>query len=473
MRFWLEEHNSMSRSTAVRYTVHAPAMRSNVLSTCGDILAALAGIGASVMVQFIGDLPMAELIVLFVGMPMLIVYRKRALRRDLLWVYALMAFWLFNQILTDIYRITPRYDWMRGNAAIVFFAMDLAFISMLLEKNTRRKILFFVGLIFTTLLQARFAPSDLAQQNMWKFGYSGGVNLGIVLISCYFYNRRQYLVTLALLLAICGVNLLLNFRSPVLLLMLMIAMVVPVIPEQIGPWRVLPPEGTRMRFVVLITLAIVATSLAGVAVTWASTKGWLGEEAQRKNEAQANVQGGLLIGGRPEILVSSIAVKDSPILGHGSWAKDFKYLEILSDILEERGMESGDVDSQEEDSEGVIPAHSHLMSAWVWAGIMGAVFWVYVFWIMVKSVAYLGIKRPPFAPLLAFLQIEMMWDILFSPFGSSRRIVESVVLIMALDLLPRADPAFSPTSRVWRRGALLHNLSTQQVLSSADEQSEL
>lgn len=429
------------------------------LSACADVTAFAIGVGAELVVHFGGDLPIAEVLVLAAILPLLVVKGRRALRSDLRLVFILMGGWLLNQILTDIYRKTPFQDWTRGDAAIVFFALDLAFAAMLLSQNTKRRILFLVGIAVGALLQVKLQPNDMSIQYPWKFGYSTSVNLSAVLLACYFYNRRRYMLVVLVLGGISAVNLLLNYRSPVLLLMLTIVLVVPVIPEQIGQWRVLPPAGSKRRLMVLAFLAVMASLAAGGILKIISSAGYLGEEARQKNEMQAHVRGGLLLGGRPEIVASSRAVLDSPILGHGSWAKDYKYTELIYDEMYERGLDLGeDVDSIEEETEGLIPTHSHLMGAWVWAGILGGVFWAYLFWIVAKAALQLTLKPSSFAPIHIYLLLSMLWDVLFSPFGTSRRIIEAVVIVIVVDLLSQQGLVRGGISRfrprVWRRQAL-------------------
>lgn len=426
------------------------------LAMVGSAFVFLLGLSTSFTVQFVGALPVSEVLVGIVALPLLIINRQRALRKDVLPIYMFMGLWLLGQMLTDIYRRSATIDWLRGDAAICFFVLDLVLIVMLVGGNDLRKVLFIAGFSMGSLLAFRVQPSELAQQAPWKFGLSGGTNLLVVLASAYFFNRRRYFLALLLLAGIGGVNLLEDYRSPVLLLLLTITLAVPVIPEQVGPWRVLPPPGTRMRLVVLASMALAASLGAGVLVQFLAGHGYLGDEAQQKNESQSRMKGGILLGGRPEILVSSRAVLESPILGHGSWAKDFKYIEMLNDTMIENGMDAGaDVDALEEDSEGVIPAHSHIMGAWIWAGILGALFWAVIFRLFFRATLVVAIRQPKNAPLYMFLFASMLWDILFSPFGMSRRIVESVLIVMALDLLAAhvhaldASPLFRP--RVWRR----------------------
>ena len=140
-----------------------------------------------------------------------------------------------------------------------------------------------------------------------------------------------------LILGIAGVNLLQNFRGPVGGLLIVIALVFPVIPEQLGRMRILPRSGGALRVAVLLGLALGAIWVAGRLIDFVTSAGLISEEAREKNEAQ-KMAGSLLLGGRPEIQVSLRAVMDSPILGYGSWAQDSKYVEMLSDIEVEQGV---------------------------------------------------------------------------------------------------------------------------------------
>jgi len=88
---------------------------------------------------------------------------------------------------------------------------------------------------------------------------------------------------------------------------------------------------------------------------------------------QAHGEYGLIVGGRSEILVSAQAIMDSPILGHGSWAKNEEYAAMLNYLRESMGYVA-----QGKHESGLIPTHSHIFGAWVEAGILGAVFWLWI-----------------------------------------------------------------------------------------------
>ncbi len=290
----------------------------------------------------------------------------------------------------------------------------------------------------------------------WKFGYAWGTILCTLLLSSFLYSRRRYLIAGLCVLGLILVNLLLNFRSPVLDLLVMIALVFPVIPEHISRLTILPRAGSTMRVVVLAALAMGAGALSNTAIHVVTKAGLLSEDAEAKNEEQSRA-GNLLLGGRPEFVVGLRAALDSPLIGHGSWATDYKYLEMLADMQEETGV-NFNIDPVEDQSGGMIPGHSAIITAWVWAGILGLVFWVYVFVLLLRGIVRISLDRPPVAPLFTWMMVNALWDILFSPFAYARRLTVAVILVIAIDLLePMAKnvPAMVKSrSSGWRRKPL-------------------
>lgn len=425
--------------------------------TGNDVLAFVVGLGCSFSVHLIGQIQISDILLILLLPILLLLRARKAIRPGLKPVFILIGLWLFGQMMTDIYRETARVDWMRGNARIIVFAINLLSLVLLIGRNERRKVAFLAGFAISSLLAARFQPSDDKWSDPWKFGYADGTILLVVLVSSYFFMRGRYSIVGFLLLGIAGVNLIMNYRSAVLFILVTMVLVVPAVPERIGRLRLLPRAGSTARVAVLVALVLGAGGMALTLVDVATSAGLAGEDAQFKNEQQSRSALGTLLGGRPEILVSSRAVMDSPILGHGSWAKDWKYLEMLSDIETEYGIKTN-LDYAEQLGEGPIPAHSHLMSAWVQAGIFGAIFWAYILWLTIKAFLRVGILRPPLAPIYTYILVTLMWDIMFSPFGNTRRAIDALVIVIILDLLESGTQhlvVLKPKyGRVWRRTPL-------------------
>jgi len=409
--------------------------------------------------RLVGDLYYSE-ILLPLLLPFLLVVKGREMFRSTLRpILLLLGLWLSAQIITDVYRQTAMMNWLRGDANLIFFAIDLLALVALMSGSESRKILFIVAYAVCRLVEARFSPSVEEGRLPWKFGYAPGLVLLTLLVGCYFYKRRNFTLMILLFLAFSTINVVMNYRSMVLFMLLVIAMTVPIIPERIGRLQLLP-RGPTARLLVTAALAISAGGVALGIVELATKSGILGQEQQEKNEKQAQSTGGMLLGGRPEILVSSRAILDSPILGHGSWPKEPRYTEMLTDIEARYGIHV-DLESGDEARAGVIPSHSSLFGAWVSAGIGGAVFWIYLIPQVVKALVKLTSLRITLAPLYVYLLINLFWDIFFSPFNGNHRMIAAFDLVIMIDTLETRVPAlaarfsgrFGKTARrpaVWR-----------------------
>ena len=155
----------------------------------------------------------------------------------------------------------------------------------------------------------------------------------------------------------------------------------------------------------------------------------LGERSRDKYETQSALGDiGILLGGRSESLVTVQAIQDSPLIGHGSWAKDRYYAELRQLMLYRLGFVNRFIEPETD----LIPTHSHLLGSWVEAGIGGALFWVGVLGLIIAALRRLYASDDPLRPYLVFLMFLFIWDILFSPFGAQRRLTNGFLMVAAL-----------------------------------------
>ena len=113
----------------------------------------------------------------------------------------------------------------------------------------------------------------------------------------------------------------------------------------------------------------------------------------------------VLVAGRGSIPIAIRAISDAPWVGHGSRAYKAKYSNAITRI---RGIK-------------VIPAHSCLLSAWVFAGILSVPFWASVLFIHGRLFVYsANFGHRQFILLSSFLLADGFWNILFSPLGYAR-----------------------------------------------------
>jgi len=85
--------------------------------------------------------------------------------------------------------------------------------------------------------------------------------------------------------------------------------------------------------------------------------------------------------------------------------------------LAELGYENTDVAFESGD---LIPSHSYLFGSWVESGIMGAMFWFWVLWFTANALMR-ACGREAMVPFFAFVGLLLMWNVLFSPYGTGGR----------------------------------------------------
>ncbi|HMG84951.1 MAG TPA: hypothetical protein VK574_04380 [Terracidiphilus sp.] len=401
------------------------------------------GISSSVVVRLVGDLFVAE-IAMIVTFPFVLAFSIRRLQRPyLIRLFVLLGLWFLAQVLSDAYNHTVWLDRMRGMAGIIVFTTEIAFLAMVVAENERRKTIFItafaIGSVVLTRYQPNVAAIGLEGADAWKWSYSFGVTILALLASSLLAARGRQVFALLLLIGVSAIDLLMNSRSAFLMLLVSTVLAFPIIPDQIGRFGLLPQRNNLFRVAMVVVLALAAGWSANQLLRLVTRSGLISEEAQEKNESEAQA-GNLLLGGRPEVFIGLHAVMDSPVLGHGSWARDMKYTEMQYDLMQEYGI-NGDLTDTEADTRGLIPSHSHIIGAWVYAGLFGAIFWGYVIWLLTNAIVIVAVRRPPMAPVYSWLLVGFFWNILFSPFGSTSRIFEAFILIAIVDLLKLRVPA--------------------------------
>ena len=174
----------------------------------------------------------------------------------------------------------------------------------------------------------------------------------------------------------------------------------------------------------------------------AAKSGWLGRQALEKYEKQTKGSTSilrLLMGGRGEAFIAMLAALDKPIMGHGPWAIDD------GGYVDEFLSKYGDAEDFEKHAKsrayqyrtvgvvyGYIPAHSQIFSFWMWFGIVGFAYWLYVLYSIFRYLHKEMTAVPQWVGFLAVGAPAFLWNVFFSGLGI--RIFTMpylVVLIMA------------------------------------------
>jgi hypothetical protein len=368
-------------------------------------------------------------IMLLALLPFVLFSRGRVLTKGMPGMFLVMGFvWLLGQILTDLVRSIPFEDYSRGWAMIGFTLTNFMVLYVLLSESSRRIILYTFGFAGGGILTYVLNPSIYAVGEPWKFGYGFGVTVLVVLVAVLFVYQSRYSFACLVLFCAATLNLYEGVRSMAGICFLAAAYL---IVQRTAHDR--QNSGTGMSFgnaVAVFAILVLASVAMFQMYGYCASNGLLGNKAWEKYEIESSGRYGILVGGRPEFIAGLEAVMESPILGHGSWAKDWRYGGRAEAIRANLGY--GDVGPSDT---WVIPSHSHLIGAWVDAGILGAIFWLWVLFLPLRVLRTLYLRATPLAPLIAFFAIVLIWDIMFSPYGAERRFMTPFYLVVMLSFL--------------------------------------
>ena len=368
----------------------------------------------------------------------------------------LCLFWLLSQIATDLIRHTPLPNLARTWSSISVTLAAFMVLFTLLYGRPRRIVIYGWGSVFGSIVAFFASPNIFAADDPWKFGLAMPVTLGVVLLA----SRKEFRGNLSvqLLLIIGIINMFLGARS--MGGVCLVAAVYVFLARNVHKKKAVSVKfKTRTKVAIAISLLLSVGGL-GWAYQYVAGSGMLGEDAQSKFRTQSVGKYGLLLGGRTEILGSLPAIYDSPLIGHGSDAKEPKYLLIEQETLAVLGYDqvaSGFGQSVEEGS-GAIPTHSYIFSAWVWAGVLGGVFWAWVWSLTVRTLFRAYPRTLHILPLVTFCALGLLWDILFSPYGTYSRVTAPFYVVIFMSCLEIVPPkATKPAQALAISQLRLHN----------------
>jgi hypothetical protein len=252
--------------------------------------------------------------------------------------------------------------------------------------------------------------------NTYKWVYGHLITMMVMLLVGYCWLKSR-LLSLVLVVLISGFSFYMNFRSLAgLTLLTGLALL----------WSdLLSSDREKLsgdRLFVSCVFALLACFGILQFYSFAASSGLLGEESKQKYIMQAGSaeEEFSLLDGRKEGLFAVPKIIESPILGWGSWAKDQSYVKQRHrELYGSRAYLGADISEF-----GVIPTHSHLLTGFLEAGILGGLFWIAVLWMMIRNMVYTNILKltPILWVLFYYESVAMVWDLLFSPFGGSRRV---------------------------------------------------
>lgn len=188
----------------------------------------------------------------------------------------------------------------------------------------------------------------------------------------------------------------------------------------------------------LMLVSVVAVFLAKNLYSLAASSGWLGEKSRLKYEKQTQGDTSmmkLLLGGRMESFCGLLACVDKPIVGFGPWAIDrdgytSEFLRRYGTYEDYENILRVEADARERGQQSLIPCHAYITEFWLWYGISGLLFWLYVLFVFARFLRQDCWVVPQWYMWLAAGIPGYCWGIFFSPLGE--RAVSMMFIVACL-----------------------------------------
>jgi hypothetical protein len=357
----------------------------------------------------------------------------RALRT----LVVLCGLWLASQVASNLVNDVPMDALVDGIWQPTVLAASSVGIFWFTNGAPRRvAVLLATGLGFL-LAYGTMVVTSAGSTDPWKYQFGIPATLLAGLAIGFLWRARRTTASVAATAALGCVNIVLGFRSlgGICIVGAALLLLLPML-RQASVWR--------------IALTILAGAAASFAITSAygalALSGHLGYAQQEKYIAQSSTQANLLIAARPEALISLKSIQRHPFLGIGSTAElDNTATDQALAALAAAGVELSPLHYERLLGDG-LNSHSLALGAWVQAGMIGVLPWLYLVYLGIRSC--FGAASPRWAflrPITVIWTLVCMWDFLFSPWSPHYQILlGSFATLVAAQLPGTTDEPQEP-----------------------------
>lgn len=339
-------------------------------------------------------------------------------------VLVLLSLWIIGAFISDILNQGSMFHFLKGSIRLIPWLGCFIFAFWFLKREYISLFKYFaVGTLFSFVLDVyifQYITFDFYEITGRIVFYIIS-QLAILLSLFYFRNYPRASIIMIMLVGVSQLFAGEGNRSTFLLLF-MSAFIVLVIMyyTRFNFNGELMSRAFRKNVFLIIGILIIASLGSKKIYESLVMNDFLSKKAKEKFEMQSNSEIGLL-SGRGEFISAALAIYDAPFFGHGSWALDTKNYGIKAAQIaglpkKERDMLKSVYKRRNAAGKTpLIPCHSHLTSAWVYHGILGALFWFYIFYLlMIFLIKYLFVK-PALILYMIITALGQIWMLWFSP----------------------------------------------------------
>ena len=390
--------------------------------------------GACMHLSFIlgGELFVGEL--LFVALLPFFIFDRffihRSECRQQVWLWKPVSFLICSLFITsagyvisDLYRNNDPGDYLRGWARLAFLGIDILAVAFFI--SIRILNMWYLVLGYATLglviIALKGTPIDSSH---WKFGYDWSIGYGypfvltIMAILCLMGKGSAYWRG-AILISLMAVNIVMDYRS--------LGVFCFVVALMGWIYRASLQGSGRLAFLGVQSLVV---SLLLV-VAYNSSQSNFEQRRQASNSIRLS-----------SAMVGINAIIESPFIGYGSWSRDARFAKQLADLqfrmskTQENPLYDFDLIRH-----ASLAAHSQLIESWNEGGMLGIIFFLCYFLVMVRGLNALTFRRhnEKLDPMLSMFIVWAMWALFMSPFKGLTRLDIAFACISSIIAIYRAD----------------------------------
>ena len=350
----------------------------------------LIGLFSQLQVNVGGKLGISELIMVIMA-PFVFLKNLHVFRQDgSLYFLNLIILWFIGALFVDIYTHNNLRLTLRGIAVPIATFSNVTCLYIVLRKDMRNLKWFLLGSAISGTLCIFVFQNGGAGEVAQAQGIEAGIHavmdyklfwfdqirtwLTLPIIGWYLIVPKFYTICAMSFVSVFG--LIVGGRSSFIVAALSVVF-----------FLIAGKTRLSMMFIkkhlLTIVICIGITGLVGKGVyKYAATHGFMGEEEQSKYEAQTKKGSGimsLLVSGRGSTFIGLSAIMDKPFIGHGSVPIDnhgyaLEFISKYGDESDVRQIKR----SYDRFGAKIIPSHSHIVTYWLWHGVLGLLFWVCV-----------------------------------------------------------------------------------------------
>ncbi len=378
------------------------------LSLNGNAAAAfLCGATSPLVIGLVGELYVGELLLIqFAFLLLLSIGARPLLKLSGLGVFIQTAvLMLVGYFIADIYRDAHPAQFLRGWAKIILVTLDFAALAIICAHDKRALWWFVAGMAVGGLCNSALLEVQIWTVGGWKTGYSFPL---AILMACLCGIGPIWLAACGFLL-LGLVNFFMDFR--ILGAVCIFVAAVLWLRSSNAPtlsWR-------RM------AQGFLAVALA-IGISYAALLFTQDEFSARREQSNVGRSAGLSVAVR--------AIGESPLIGYGSWPMDAR----LVDLYRQQFAASGGK-TEGRFRVNAFVAHSQILQGWVEGGVLGALFWLYYGYWLLRAIWYVALRRQAdaYQPVFLFLLTYDLWHLFMSSFaGSLRFLIAAGIAIICI-----------------------------------------